>query len=71
MPLSVPKLFFSCSQYIQQNIRSDCSNIDKILEPPEGQDEGVWKYEHLRWELRTATVNIHSWLERFPERDSL
>uniref|UniRef100_A0A8C7WSX5 Uncharacterized protein n=1 Tax=Oryzias sinensis TaxID=183150 RepID=A0A8C7WSX5_9TELE len=26
--------------YIQQNIRSDCSNIDKILEPPEGQDEG-------------------------------
>lgn len=37
-------------QYIQQNIRSDCSNIDKILEPPEGQDEGVWKYEHLRWD---------------------
>lgn len=36
-------------QYIQQNIRSDCSNIDKILEPPEGQDEGVWKYEHLRY----------------------
>uniref|UniRef100_A0A4W2E834 Uncharacterized protein n=1 Tax=Bos indicus x Bos taurus TaxID=30522 RepID=A0A4W2E834_BOBOX len=28
-------------QYIQQNIRADCSNIDKILEPPEGQDEGV------------------------------
>lgn len=38
-------------QYIQQNIRSDCSNIDKILEPPEGQDEGVWKYEHLRYVL--------------------
>nr|DBA20132.1 TPA: hypothetical protein GDO54_015857 [Pyxicephalus adspersus] len=35
-------------QYIQQNIRTDCSNIDRILEPPEGQDEGVWKYEHLR-----------------------
>uniref|UniRef100_A0A667XAX9 MOB family member 4, phocein n=1 Tax=Myripristis murdjan TaxID=586833 RepID=A0A667XAX9_9TELE len=35
-------------QYIQQNIRSDCANIEKILEPPEGQDEGVWKYEHLR-----------------------
>uniref|UniRef100_A0A452FI44 Uncharacterized protein n=1 Tax=Capra hircus TaxID=9925 RepID=A0A452FI44_CAPHI len=34
-------------QYIQQNIRADCSNIDKILEPPEGQDEGVWNYEHL------------------------
>uniref|UniRef100_A0A8C9FFC6 Uncharacterized protein n=1 Tax=Pavo cristatus TaxID=9049 RepID=A0A8C9FFC6_PAVCR len=29
------------AQYIQQNIRADCSNIDKILEPPEGQDEGL------------------------------
>uniref|UniRef100_A0A7N4PVF7 Uncharacterized protein n=1 Tax=Sarcophilus harrisii TaxID=9305 RepID=A0A7N4PVF7_SARHA len=28
------------TKYIQQNIRADCSNIDKILEPPEGQDEG-------------------------------
>ncbi|KAG7268926.1 hypothetical protein CRUP_002922 [Coryphaenoides rupestris] len=36
------------AEYIQQNIRSDCANIDTILEPPEGQDEGVWKYEHLR-----------------------
>lgn len=42
-------------QYIQQNIRSDCSNIDKILEPPEGQDEGVWKYEHLRYVKNHAT----------------
>lgn len=43
-------------QYIQQNIRSDCSNIDKILEPPEGQDEGVWKYEHLRYVQRSLTT---------------
>uniref|UniRef100_A0A667XL23 MOB family member 4, phocein n=1 Tax=Myripristis murdjan TaxID=586833 RepID=A0A667XL23_9TELE len=43
-------------QYIQQNIRSDCANIEKILEPPEGQDEGVWKYEHLR--LHTFCSNI-------------
>uniref|UniRef100_A0A672SUQ5 Uncharacterized protein n=1 Tax=Sinocyclocheilus grahami TaxID=75366 RepID=A0A672SUQ5_SINGR len=28
------------AKYIQQNIRSDCSNIEKIMEPPEGQDEG-------------------------------
>uniref|UniRef100_A0A2K6TID8 Uncharacterized protein n=1 Tax=Saimiri boliviensis boliviensis TaxID=39432 RepID=A0A2K6TID8_SAIBB len=36
-------------QYIQQNVRADCSNIDKILEPPEGQDEkSVWKYEYLK-----------------------
>uniref|UniRef100_A0A2K5Q4Q3 Uncharacterized protein n=1 Tax=Cebus imitator TaxID=2715852 RepID=A0A2K5Q4Q3_CEBIM len=35
-------------QCIQQNIRADCSNIDKILEPPEGQDENIWKYEYLK-----------------------
>ncbi|KAK3747011.1 hypothetical protein QZH41_011958 [Actinostola sp. cb2023] len=35
-------------QYIQQQIRADCTNLSDILEPPEGQDEGVWKYEHLR-----------------------
>nr|XP_054767007.1 MOB-like protein phocein [Lytechinus pictus] len=35
-------------QFIQQSIRKDISNIDGILHPPEGQDEGVWKYEHLR-----------------------
>jgi len=30
-------------------IRCDNTQIEKILEPPEGQDEGVWKYEHLRY----------------------
>lgn len=35
-------------QFIQQTIRKDPSNIDEILNPPEGQDEGCWKYEHLR-----------------------
>ncbi|CAB4001578.1 Hypothetical predicted protein, partial [Paramuricea clavata] len=34
--------------YIQQLIKSDFENISLILEPPEGQDLGVWKYEHLR-----------------------
>ncbi|XP_075050207.1 MOB-like protein phocein isoform X2 [Mixophyes fleayi] len=51
------------AQYIQQNIRTDCSNIDKILEPPEGQDEGVWKYEHLRQfclELNGLAVKLQS-----------
>lgn len=38
-------------QYIQQQIRKDPSNIDVILTPPESQDEGVWKYEHLRYLL--------------------
>jgi len=35
-------------QYIQQTIRKDVSNVEGILEAPETQDEGVWKYEHLR-----------------------
>lgn len=36
-------------QYIQQMIKKDPSNVDQILTMPDGQDEGVWKYEHLRY----------------------
>lgn len=35
-------------QFIQQLIKHDPSEIDTILRMPDGQDEGVWKYEHLR-----------------------
>lgn len=35
-------------QYIQQQVRRDPSRVDLILTPPDSQDEGVWKYEHLR-----------------------
>ncbi|GBM80787.1 MOB kinase activator-like 4 [Araneus ventricosus] len=35
-------------QFIQQTIRKQPANVDEILTPPDGQDEGVWKYEHLR-----------------------
>ncbi|VDN11286.1 unnamed protein product [Dibothriocephalus latus] len=35
-------------EYIQQLIRKDFRNVDEILSAPEGQDQGVWKYEHLR-----------------------
>ncbi|KAG8271661.1 MOB member 4, phocein [Homalodisca vitripennis] len=35
-------------QYIQQQIRREPGNIELILTPPDAQDEGVWKYEHLR-----------------------
>ena len=31
-----------------QSIRGDVSDVDAILAAPETQDEGVWKYEHLR-----------------------
>ncbi|CAG0902335.1 unnamed protein product [Darwinula stevensoni] len=58
-------------QLIQQTIRSDPSNIDHILTPPENQDEGVWKYEHLRQfclELNGLAVQLQS--ECFPEQCS-
>ena len=35
-------------QFIQQSIRRSHTNISTILTIPETQDEGVWKYEHLR-----------------------
>jgi hypothetical protein len=35
-------------EFIQQQIRKDPSAIDIILTPPDSQEEGVWKYEHLR-----------------------
>lgn len=48
-------------QYIQQLIKHDPSEIDTILRMPDGQDEGVWKYEHLRWVLllKTKRVQLH------------
>lgn len=35
-------------QYIQQTIRADPADLERILAAPPNQDEGVWKYEHLR-----------------------
>lgn len=37
-------------QFIQQTIRRDPSNLEAILKMPEAQDDGVWKYEHLRYQ---------------------
>ena len=45
--MSLPSLS-SAQQYIQQLIRKDYKDIDAILDPPVGQDEASWKYEHLR-----------------------
>lgn len=48
-------------QYIQQIIRNNKSNVDSVLQAPEQQDEGVWKYEHLRqfcMELNLITVRL-------------
>lgn len=35
-------------QYIQQTIKANPADVATILTPPLDQDEGVWKYEHLR-----------------------
>ncbi len=47
-PFDTMESTLAVQQYIQQTIRKDVSNIEVILEAPETQDEGVWKYEHLR-----------------------
>ncbi|KAI4461268.1 mps one binder kinase activator-like mob [Holotrichia oblita] len=50
-------------QYIQQLIKRDPANIDLILKMPDAQDEGVWKYEHLRqfcMELNGLAVRLQN-----------
>lgn len=50
-------------QYIQQLIRNDPSNVDEILNPPDGQDVESWKYEHLRqfcMELNRLAVKLQT-----------
>jgi NADH:ubiquinone oxidoreductase subunit C len=50
-------------QYIQQLITRDYKDIDTVLEPPQGQDEAVWKYEHLRQfcnEMNGLAVKLQS-----------
>ena len=62
-------LELSFYQFIQQAIRRDFSNIDEILTPPDGQDEGVWKYEHLRqfcMELNGLAVKLQVMTDSSP-----
>jgi len=50
-------------QYIQQTIRKDPQDVDLILLAPDTQDEGVWKYEHLRqfcMELNGLAVKLQA-----------
>jgi len=47
-PLEEMDSTLAVQQFIQQTIRRDPHNVDDILLAPDGQDEGVWKYEHLR-----------------------
>ncbi|KAI6177141.1 hypothetical protein M3Y97_00874600 [Aphelenchoides bicaudatus] len=38
----------SVQQWIQQTIREDYKDVEKIMTCPKGVEESVWKYEHLR-----------------------
>ena len=47
-------------QFIQQMVRRNPSAVDAILTPPKQQDEGVWKYEHLRYvNTQQVTASVH------------
>ncbi|VDK58914.1 unnamed protein product [Anisakis simplex] len=48
MPFDEMDSTLNVQQYIQQCIYEDPSDVDKILKAPAGQEEGVWKYEHVR-----------------------
>uniref|UniRef100_A0A914Y9Y7 MOB-like protein phocein n=1 Tax=Panagrolaimus superbus TaxID=310955 RepID=A0A914Y9Y7_9BILA len=48
-------------EWIQQTIRENYKDVDGILKCPQGVEEGVWKYEHLRifcMELNRLTVGL-------------
>ena len=45
---SLNALHICRSQFIQQQVRLDRHNVDKLVALPEGQDAGVWQYEHMR-----------------------
>ncbi|CAD7076905.1 unnamed protein product [Hermetia illucens] len=62
-PLEEMDSTLAVQQYIQQLIRRDPSSVELILTMPEAQDEGVWKYEHLRqfcMELNGLAVRLQS-----------
>ena len=48
-------------KFIQQIIKKNPNDVDTILKSPDQQDEGVWKYEHLRqfcMDLNLITVRL-------------
>lgn len=55
-------------QFIQQSIARDASSVDEILTPPDGQDEGVWKYEHLRYSVQSLHFEVFNF--RLPDQCS-
>lgn len=39
---------FAVQEYLQQLIRQDRNNVERLIELPESVDREVWQYEHLR-----------------------
>ncbi|GAB5589860.1 hypothetical protein Unana1_04760 [Umbelopsis nana] len=39
---------FSVQEYLQQLIREDYTDINRLIDLPEGVDGEIWQYEHLR-----------------------
>ncbi|EIE91543.1 hypothetical protein RO3G_16254 [Rhizopus delemar RA 99-880] len=39
---------FNVQEYLQQLIRTDNSNIQRLVDPPETVEKDIWQYEHLR-----------------------
>lgn len=54
---------FAVQEYIQELIRLDPANVQKICEPPTDVDLSVWQYEHMRQfilELNLLVVQLQS-----------
>jgi hypothetical protein len=45
-------------EYIQELIRFNSSDIEKIIEPPLGCDVGTWQYEHIRQFLLESNLLV-------------
>ncbi|KAG1141459.1 hypothetical protein G6F37_002381 [Rhizopus arrhizus] len=54
---------FNVQEYLQQLIRTDSSNIQRLIDPPETVEKDIWQYEHLRQvclELSLLVVALES-----------
>ncbi|KAG1055929.1 hypothetical protein G6F46_001446 [Rhizopus delemar] len=54
---------FNVQEYLQQLIRTDNSNIQRLVDPPETVEKDIWQYEHLRQvclELSLLVVALES-----------
>ncbi|RKP09902.1 putative phocein protein [Thamnocephalis sphaerospora] len=39
---------FALQEYLQELVRIDRSNVERLICAPDGQDEEIWQFEHLR-----------------------